>query len=90
MVADEVQKRMNFLAAQINTIMKVTKDEYDDRQKIEHAKKFILRKKKYPNALIMPETEREELRLKVKEELKKDREKSVDTKPTSLTHRTVH
>ena len=44
MVRDEVKRRIEFLSRQISTIMKVTKDEFNDLQRIELAKQFIARK----------------------------------------------
>lgn len=51
MVRDEVQKRVQFLSRQINTIMKVTKDEFDERQKIALAKQLITRRVRYSDLL---------------------------------------
>ena len=71
---------MNFLGRQVNTIMKVQKMEYEDRNKIQMAKKFITRSIKYTN-LDVPATMRDELREDAKQETDKylKRQESIVT-----------
>ena len=61
LVKDEVSKRIALLETQVNTLIKVTEREYNERQKMVMAKKQIVRSYKY-NMDTLPATERDELK----------------------------
>lgn len=72
LVKDEVLKRTKLLEGQVNTLIKVTEKEHQNRQRMMLAKKLITRNLKY-NAETLPTTEREELQQDVRKSMEIDK-----------------